>query len=160
MRNESCIPDAQENISKPLSLLAASQNRLTDSSCSLAPLRPGLFSSPLHSQLPKCSIWLGTSESCPLAFLSPRHASALPDCSLGISSFPKDPWEISLLVLLIIGGKFPCIKDIFFWSLRNRGPHTWYSFIHPISSYCEFPMQCELNEVLGPYEAFSREIQG
>lgn len=51
-------------------------------------------------------------------------------------------------------------KRHFFWSLRNRGPHTWYSFIHPISSYCEFPMQCELNEVLGPYKAFSREIQG
>lgn len=143
----------------PSLFLLLSQNLLHRQQLLTGPLHLRLFSCSLHSQLPKCSIWLGTSEPCSHAFLSPHHASAQQYCSLGVPSFPKDPWEMSLLVLLMFGGKFPWIKDVFYLSLMNRGPHTWYSFIHPISSYYEFPMHCEPNEVLGPYKAFSQEIQ-
>lgn len=72
------------------------------------------------------------------------HTTPQPSqAALGAAPLPKDLWELSLLVLLIIRGKFPWVRDIF-WSLMDRRSYTWFLSLHPVSSYDVFTVCCAL----------------
>ena len=104
----------------------------TDSSC------PHTFSPALcTANLPNALLgWYPLSLTLMLFPLpSHLHTTLHPrQAALGAPFLPTDSWEMSLLVLSITREQFPWGRDNY-WSLVNKGSHSWTSVMHPGSAY-------------------------
>lgn len=147
LRNHTCSPGVQ---GIPQSTLSSSlPPRGPPTQTAAAPALSRCFPLPA-SQAPRLLV---PSEPCSHAGPSPPHTPARPGCS-GSPCFPTAPWEMSPLVLSIIQGRVPWIRDVL-KEADECGSHTWFSFIPPISHCSALPLHCALIEVWGAYEAFS-----